>query len=119
MDLIGKIHPPSSKRNTFIILSTDYFTKQVEAQPVVNVTQAYVIRFIKTQIIYLFGIPEIITRDQCTMFTGEKIKAFAQQFGFWLVHSSPYYAKANGQVEATNKVLIDIIKKAIEDKPRK
>ena len=53
------------------------------------------------------------------MFTGEKMKAFTQQFGFRLVHSSPYYAQANGQVEATNKVLIDMIKKTVEDKPRR
>ena len=52
------------------------------------------------------------------MFTGEK-KAFAQQFGFQLVHSSPYYAKANGQVEATNKILINMIRKIVVDKPKK
>ena len=50
------------------------------------------------------------------MFTGKKIKAFAQQFDFQLIHSSPYYAKANRQAEATNKILIDMINKAMEDK---
>ena len=53
------------------------------------------------------------------MFIGEKMKAFAHQFGFRLVHSYPYYAQANGQAETTNKVLIDKIKKTIEDKPRR
>ena len=61
----------------------------------------------------------MINIDQGTMFTREKIKAFAQQFGFWLIHSSPYYAQANGQAEATNKILIDMIKTAVEDKPRR
>ena len=54
MDLIGKIHPPPSKHHTFIIVATNYFTKFVEAQPLVNMTQADVIWFIKTQIIYQF-----------------------------------------------------------------
>jgi hypothetical protein len=36
-----------------------------------------------------------------------------------LMNSSPYYAKANGQVEASNKVLIKIIKKRIEDNSRR
>ena len=45
------------------------------------------------------------------------MKAFALQIGFRLVHSSFYYAQANGQAEATNKVLIDMIKKTVEDKP--
>ena len=38
MDFIGKIYPPSSKRHTFIIVATDYFTKWVEVQPITNVS---------------------------------------------------------------------------------
>ena len=119
MDLIDKIHLPSSKRHVFIIVATDYFTKWVEPQPLVNVTQAVVIKFIKTQIIYQFGVPETITTDQDTMFTGKKMKVFAQQFGFRLVHSSPYYAQANRKAESTNKVLIEMIKRTIKDKLRR
>ena len=52
MDLIGKIHPPSSKRHVFIIVAVDYFTKWAKAQLLVNVTHTDVIRFIKTRIIY-------------------------------------------------------------------
>jgi hypothetical protein len=36
-----------------------------------------------------------------------------------LLNSSPYYAQANGQAEASNKVLIKIIKKRIKDRPRR
>ena len=50
------------------------------------------------------------------MFTREKMKVFTQQFGFQLVHSSPYYAQANSQAEVINKILINMIKKTIEDK---
>jgi hypothetical protein len=35
-----------------------------------------------------------------------------------LLNSSPYYVQANGQAEASNKVLIKIIKKRIKDNPR-
>ncbi|XP_016186043.1 uncharacterized protein LOC107627736 [Arachis ipaensis] len=35
-----------------------------------------------------------------------------------MVTSTPYYAQANGQVEAANKILIGLIKKHIENKPR-
>ena len=119
MDLIGKIYPPSSKKHAFIIVATDYFTKWVEAQPMTNVSQTDVIKFIERQIIHRFGIPETITADQGTMFTGNKVKAFIQDYGIRLIHSSPYYAQANGQAEATNKVLIDMIKRTVEDQPRK
>jgi len=39
MDLIGKIHPSSSKHHSFIIVAICYFTKWVEAQPMVTMTQ--------------------------------------------------------------------------------
>jgi PHD/YefM family antitoxin component YafN of YafNO toxin-antitoxin module len=35
------------------------------------------------------------------------------------LNSSPYYAQANGQAEASNKILIGLIKKKIEEKPRR
>ena len=33
MDLIGKFHLASSKKHKFILVSTDYITKKVEAVP--------------------------------------------------------------------------------------
>jgi hypothetical protein len=36
-----------------------------------------------------------------------------------LLNYSPYYGQANGQAEASNKVLIKIIKKRIKDNPRR
>jgi hypothetical protein len=36
-----------------------------------------------------------------------------------LLNSSSYYAQANGQAEASNKILIGLIKKKIEEKPRR
>lgn len=38
--------------------------------------------------------------------------------GFKLLKSTPYYAQANGQVEATNKVVIGLIKKHVGKNPR-
>ena len=56
----------------FIIVATDYFTKLVKAQPLVNMTRADVIRFIKTQIIYRFRVPETITMDRALCSLGKK-----------------------------------------------
>jgi hypothetical protein len=36
-----------------------------------------------------------------------------------LVNSSPYYAQTNGQAESSNKTLIKLIKKKIEDNLRR
>jgi hypothetical protein len=36
-----------------------------------------------------------------------------------LLNSSPYYAQTNGQAESSNKTLIKLIKKKIEENPRR
>jgi hypothetical protein len=39
--------------------------------------------------------------------------------GIKLFNSSPYYAQANGQAEASNKIMIKLIQKKIDQKPRR
>ncbi|CAJ2628893.1 unnamed protein product [Trifolium pratense] len=118
LDLIGEIKPASSKNQKYIIVGIDYFTKWIEAIPLPNVDQEEVISFIQNHIIYRFGIPETITTDQGSVFTGRKMQEFARQTGFKLLTSTPYYAQANGQVEAANKIIIGLIRKHIAQKPR-
>jgi len=110
--LIGQIYPPSSKNHKFILVATDYFTKWVEAIPLKNVTSKEMIEFVKEHIIYRFGIPQTITTDQGTMFTLDEFKEFATEMGIKLLNSSPYYAQANGQAEASNKGVIKLIKRS-------
>ncbi|XP_039682952.1 uncharacterized protein [Medicago truncatula] len=43
---------------------------------------------------------------------------FAEDTGFKFLTSTPYYAQANGQVEAANKNIIAIIKRKIKAKPK-
>ncbi|KAK2396595.1 protein NYNRIN [Trifolium repens] len=118
LDLIGEIKPASSKNQRYILVGIDYFTKCIEAIPLPNVDQEAVINFIQNHIIYRFGIPETITTDQGSVFTGRKMQEFAQEIGFRLLTSTPYYAQANGQVEAANKIIINLIRKHIAQKTR-
>ena len=55
MDLIGKITPISRKKNCFIIVATNYFTKWVEAKPYKEVSEFDVSQFIKEMIVHRFG----------------------------------------------------------------
>ena len=102
IDLINPIYPPSSKRHKFILVATDYFTKWVEAIPLKKVTSANMIDFVE-HIVYRFGIPQTITTNQGTLFTSGEFDEFAIGMGIKVLNSSPYYAQANGQVEASNK----------------
>ena len=53
------------------------------------------------------------------MFTSEEFKDFTASMGIKLLNSSSYYAQANGQAEASNQILIKLIKKKIKEQPKK
>jgi transposase InsO family protein len=118
MDMIGKINPPSSKGHHYILAITDYFTKWVEAIPMKIVTSKDVINFIKEHVIHRFGIPQTITTDGGSVFISEEFRKFTADMGIKLIRSSPYYAQANGQAEASNQSLIKLIKRKINEHPR-
>jgi len=119
IDLVGQIYLPSNKNHKFILVATDYFTKWVETIPLKNVTSKEMIEFVKEHIIYWFGILQTITTDQGTIFTSDEYEEFATRMRIKLLNSSPYYAQANGQAEASNKGVIKLIKRKINEYPRK
>jgi transposase InsO family protein len=94
-----------------VLLAADYFTKWVEAIPLKKVTSKNMVEFVKEHIIYRFGIPQTITTDQGTQFTSSEFREFAESMGIKLLNSSPYFAQANGQAEASNNIMINIIQK--------
>jgi transposase InsO family protein len=77
------------------------------------------IDFVKEHIVYRFGIPQTITTDQGTMFTSGEFDEFAIGMGIKVLNSSPYYAQANGQAEASNKGIIKLIKHKIKENPKR
>jgi transposase InsO family protein len=77
------------------------------------------VEFVKEHIIYRFGIPQTITTDQGVQFVSSEFREFAESMGIKLFNSSPYYAQANGQAEAYNKIMIKLIQKKIDQKPKR
>jgi hypothetical protein len=52
-------------------------------------------------------------------FVSLESREFAESMGIKLFNSSPYYAQANGQAKASNKIMIKLIQKKIDQKPRR
>ena len=118
MDIIGSIRPPSSKQHVWILVATDYFTKWVEAKAYVTINSQTVISFVKEHIVHRFGIPETITADRGSVFISKAMHDLTDSLGIKMLHSTPYFAQANGQAEASNKGIINILKKMVQDNPR-
>jgi transposase InsO family protein len=117
MDMISKIDPPSSKGHQYILVIMDYFTKWVEATLMKLVTSKDVINFIKEHVIHRFGIPQTITTDGGSVFISEEFRKFTADMRIKLIRSSPYCAQANGQAGVSNKSLIKLIKRKIDEHP--
>jgi hypothetical protein len=82
-------------------------------------THKKVIEFITEHIIHRFGIPQTLTIDQGISFVSKEVREFAELYKIKLLNSFPYYAQANGQAESSNKTLIKLIKKKIEENSRR
>jgi hypothetical protein len=117
--MIGKINVPSSKGHQYILAIMDYFTKWVEATPMKSVTSKDVVNFIKEHVIHRFGIPQTITTEGGSVFISDEFRKFTADVGIKLIRSSPYYAQANEQAEASNQSLIKLIKRKTDEHPRR
>lgn len=115
LDFIGKIHPTSSGHHRWILTATDYFTKWVEAVPTRQATDVVIIKFLLTNIMSRFGCPRKIVTDNAKAFISSKLIKFYSDYNIILSHSTAYYPQGNGLDESSNKSLIRIIKKLLEE----
>jgi hypothetical protein len=63
----------------------------------------------------IFGCLNIIFTDNAASFKAEPLIQFHEKFIIALNHSTPYYLQGNGLEESSNKSLVNIIKRLLED----
>jgi hypothetical protein len=114
LDFIGEIHPPSSVQHRWILTTTDYFTKWIEAIPTKQATDTVIIQFLETNILSRFGCPIKIIMDNAATFKSKKMEKFCKDYNITLGHSTTYYPQGNGLAESSKK-LTRIIKRLLQD----
>uniref|UniRef100_A0A2N9HX24 Integrase catalytic domain-containing protein n=1 Tax=Fagus sylvatica TaxID=28930 RepID=A0A2N9HX24_FAGSY len=113
LDIVGPLpRAPGNKR--FLIATTDYFTKWVEAEPLSNIRDVDTKRFLWKNIITRFGIPWAVISDNGTQFESRLFKGFCSNLSIRNLFSSPGYPQSNGQAEVSNKVILNGIKRKLE-----
>ncbi|KAG9444903.1 hypothetical protein H6P81_016243 [Aristolochia fimbriata] len=113
MDIIGPITPKSNSDRQYIVSATDYFSKWAKATAYREVKATTVTDFIRTQIIYRYGVPRYIVTHNGTPFKNRVMDRFCEKFRIQQQTSSAYNPAANGLAEAFNKTLCKILKKTI------
>ena len=110
LDLIGPINPPSNGY-IWILAATEYFIKWVEAIPLKKAIEAAVANFVRGHIITRFGIPRRLISDNIIPFINKDMQGLIEAYCIKHGRSTQYYSQGNGQVKATNRVMLKILKK--------
>ncbi|GJX78698.1 reverse transcriptase domain-containing protein [Tanacetum coccineum] len=109
MDILGPLTPARGGAK-FVIVAIDYFTKWIEAKPLVKITGKEVIRFVMGNIICRFGLPRIIVTDNGAQLVNEPFKGWCTRFKIQQMNTSVAHPQANGLVERANRSLMEGIK---------
>ncbi|XP_028059903.1 uncharacterized protein LOC114263537 [Camellia sinensis] len=63
-----------TRNKRFFIAATDYFTKWVEVEALVNIKEADTKQFVMTNVVVRFGIPRVLIADNGTQFDGKWVE---------------------------------------------
>ena len=118
LDFIGEINPNYSGQHRWILTTTDYFTKWIEAIPTRRATNAVIMDFLEENILARFGCLKRIMTVIVPAFKYKKMISFCHKYHISINHSIAYHPRGNGLVEYSNKILVRIIKKLLEDNKR-
>jgi hypothetical protein len=115
LNFIGSINPPSSQGNSYILTTTYYFNKWVEAKSMKKNSSEVVCEFLKEQILVRTGVLMKLIMDNTSYFSSLEIIEFCYDNGIQVGHSSDYFPQGNGHAKSSNKNMINIFKKLVSD----
>ena len=114
LDIVGPF-PKAAGNNRYLLVGIDYFTKQVEAEPLANIRDVDAKKFVWKNIVTRFGVPHTLILDNGLQFDYKTFRRYCCDFGITNRYSTPAYLQGNGQAEATNKVIVNGLKKRLDD----
>ena len=112
IDIIGNILPKSSNGHEFILVAIDYFTKQLKAALYTKLASARVANFIKSHIIYRYGVPYELISDREAHFRAE-VETLLQKYDIQHHKSFAYRPQTNGARKTANKNIKRLSKKLL------
>ena len=99
----------------YLLGCTDYFIKWVEVEPLANIRDVDVKRFIWKNIVTRFGVPYALILDNGLQFDSKAFRKYCSDLGIKNRYSTPTYPQGNGQAELVNKVIVSGLKKRLDD----
>ena len=107
--------PKAVGNKKYLLVCIDYFTKWVEAEPLANIGDVDVKRFIWKNLVTQFGVPYALISNNGLQFDRKAFRKYCSNLGIKNRYSTPTYPQGNGQAEAVNKVIMNELKKRLDD----
>ena len=102
--------------NDFLVM-LDHYSDYIELDTLSGNTMAnLMIKAMKRQSAR-HGIPHKLITDNSLQFESYEYLTFAQEYGFTIVKSSPYYSRENGKAESEVKIAKEILNKYRKEDP--
>ena len=114
LDIVGPF-PKAVGNKRYLLVGTDYFTKWVEVEPLANIRDVDAKKFIWRNIVTRFGVPHTLISDNGFQFDNKAFRRYYCELGITNRYLTPAYPQGNGQVEAANKVIVNGVKKRLDD----
>ena len=99
----------------YLLVGTNYFTKRVEAEPLANIRDVDAKRFVLKNIITRFGVPHVLISNNNLQFDSKMFRRYCGELGITNRYSTPAYPQGNGQAEPVNKVIVNGLKKRLDN----
>jgi len=92
-DVVGPLGDAYSetKRKSFILTATEYFTKWAEAEAFAEIKASTMVKFVMRNIIARFGVPKDIVTDNGAQFISQELRELCDRYAINLHYSLSYY----------------------------
>ena len=92
----------------------DYFTKWAKVEALANIRDVDVKKFVWRNIVTRFGVPKSFVFNNGLQFDSRTFREFCSNLDIKNKYSTSAYPQSNSQVEATNKAIVNGLKKRLE-----
>ena len=115
LDFVGPVKKTRHTRKKYILVATNYATKWIEARALQTNSAQENAQFSYESVLTRFGCPLHLVSDQGSHFINGTIQVFTEHFLLRHTTSTTYYLQGNGQAESTNKVIVKMLQKLVND----
>ena len=107
--------PKAAGNKRYLLVDINYFTKWVEAEHLANIRGMDAKKFFWKNIVTWFEVPHALISNNGLQFDSKAFRRYCCELGITSRYSTPTYPQGNGQAEAVNKVIVNKLKKRLDD----